>query len=73
MDAVRAGPIDQSLWFSDGYGDYIRHFLAGMASVPEWAPAGQSHVLRSSSVITNVKYESQELSYVAFDADGSKS
>ena len=69
---VKVGPIDQSLWFSDGYGDYIRHFLAGMASVPEWAPAGQSHVLRSNSVITNVKYESQELSYVAFDADGSE-
>jgi len=27
-------------WFSDGYGDYIRHFMEGLAAVPEWAPAG---------------------------------
>jgi hypothetical protein len=69
---VKVGPVDQSLWFSDGYGDYIRHFLAGMASVPEWAPPGQSHMLRSSSMITHVKYEAKEVSYAAFDTDGSE-
>jgi hypothetical protein len=35
---VRVGPTEQSFWFSDGYGDYIRHFMAGLSSVPEWAP-----------------------------------
>jgi len=30
-------------WFSDGYGDYMRHFQRGMASVPEWAPANEDH------------------------------
>jgi hypothetical protein len=69
---VKVGPIDQSLWFSDGYGDYIRHFLAGMASVPEWAPPGESHLLRSSSVVPEVKYGAKEVSYTAFDADGSE-
>ena len=69
---VKVGPVDQSLWFSDGYGDYIRHFLAGMASVPEWAPAGQTHLLRSTSVITDVRYEASEVSYTAFDSDGSE-
>ena len=29
-------------WFSDGYGDYMRHFSRGMASVPEWAPAQEN-------------------------------
>ncbi len=24
--AVLVGPVDQTIWFSDGYGDYIRHF-----------------------------------------------
>ena len=27
-------------WFSDGYGDYMRHFLRGMASVPVVGAAG---------------------------------
>ena len=30
---------NEGWWFSDGYGDYIRHFLVAMAAVPEWAPA----------------------------------
>ncbi len=69
---VNVGPVDQSLWFSDGYGDYIRHFLAGMGSVPEWAPAGENHLLRSSSVIRMAKYGAKEVSYTAFDADGTE-
>jgi hypothetical protein len=43
-------------WFSDGYADYIRHFLAGMASVPEWSPPGEDHLLRSSSMVGKVSY-----------------
>ena len=38
-------------WFTDGYGDYIRHFMTGMGAVPEWSPANQTHLLRSSSVM----------------------
>jgi hypothetical protein len=33
------------IWFSDGYTDYIRHFMEGLAAVPEWAPAGENHLL----------------------------
>src|SRR5215467_7433580 len=62
---VNVGPIDQSLWFSDGYGDYIRHFLAGMASVEESAPDKQTHLLRSTSIITDVTYEQSAVSYSA--------
>ena len=50
-------------WFSDGYGDYMRHFLRGMASVPEWAPARENHLLRSSSVVRSIKYEKQKIEY----------
>ena len=39
------------IWFSDGYTDYIRHFMEGLAAVPEWAPSGENHLLRSSSII----------------------
>ena len=54
-------------WFSDGYGDYMRHFQRGMASVPEWAPADEDHLLGSSSVVRSVRYGEQEISYVTFD------
>jgi hypothetical protein len=54
-------------WFSDGYGDYMRHFQRGMASVPEWAPANESHLLGSSSVVRSVTYGTNQISYVTFD------
>ena len=59
--------MDRSLWFSDGYGDYIRHFLIAMAAVPEWVPKRSDHVLRSSSLVTKVAYKTKELRYQTFD------
>jgi hypothetical protein len=54
---VKVGPDDrEGYWFSDGYGDYLVHFLEGLASVPAWAPAGEPHVLRSSAPIVDVAY-----------------
>ena len=60
------------IWFSDGYGDYIRHFMAGIGSVPEWAPAGQNHILRSSSVVSHVAYESTRIAYDTFDDEATE-
>lgn len=54
-------------WFSDGYGDYMRHFQRGMASVPDWAPAGESHLLGSSSVVRKIRYAPEQIQYVTFD------
>lgn len=54
-------------WFSDGYGDYMRHFLRGMASVPEWAPSNEDHLLGSASVIRSIRYNDREINYVTFD------
>ncbi len=56
------------IWFSDGYGDYIRHFLAAMGAVPEWAPPGEDHILRSSSVVAEVSYGQRHIQYRVFDA-----
>ncbi|MEW5726031.1 MAG: hypothetical protein AB1896_23180, partial [Thermodesulfobacteriota bacterium] len=36
---VWVGPDWPTAWFSDGWGDYIRHFLEGLGAVPGWAPA----------------------------------
>jgi hypothetical protein len=60
----------QEIWFSDGYTDYIRHFMEGLASVPEWVPAGENHLLRSSSVVQKINYTAKQVSYQTFDSDG---
>jgi hypothetical protein len=67
---VRVGPTEQSFWFSDGYGDYIRHFMAGLASVPEWAPAREDHLLGSSSVVDEVTYAPGVVRYRTFGDAG---
>jgi hypothetical protein len=59
---------EQGWWFSDGYGDYIRHFLAAMGAVPEWAPRGEDHLLRSTSVVDRVEYGPERVAWSTFDA-----
>ncbi len=55
------------IWFSDGYTDYIRHFMEGIAAVPEWAPAGENHLLKSTSVLQKIKYSSKNIIYKTYD------
>jgi len=55
-------------WFSDGYSDYMRHFQWAMGAVPEFAPVGVDHILRSSSVVQKVKYSTLRVEYKTFDA-----
>lgn len=68
---VSVGPNWPGSWFSDGYSDYIRHFLDGLAAVPEWAPPGEDHLLYSSSMVQQIEYRPDRLSVVTFDNDGS--
>jgi hypothetical protein len=59
-------------WFSDGYADYMRHFQWAMGAVPEFAPAGVDHLLRSSSVVQKVAYAAHSVKYRTFDADATE-
>ncbi len=61
------GPSVNHIWWTDGYGDYIKHFLAGMASNPQWAPAAQTHLLRSTSIVRSVQYAPGDVTYQVFD------
>jgi hypothetical protein len=56
-------------WFTDGHGDYIRHFMLALGAVPEWAPAGQNHITGSTTVIKSVTYaaDSNSIAYTTFD------
>jgi len=58
----------EEIWFSDGYTDYIRHFMEGIAAVPEWAPAGENHLLKSTSVVQKIKYNAKNITYKTYDA-----
>jgi hypothetical protein len=55
------------IWLTDGYGDYVRHYLRAMASSPELAPGDQNHLLRTSSVIKKIKYKQGAIIYKKFD------
>jgi hypothetical protein len=59
-------------WFDDGYSDYMRSFHWAMGALPHLAPAGQDHLLRSSSVVQAVSYGRRALAYQSFDAQGTE-
>jgi len=63
---------DTSVWFSDGYFDYIPHFTDGMAALPELAPEGEDHLLGTTSVITDIEYSKGRVAYRAFDSEGTE-
>ena len=48
-------PNDEN-WLTDGYGDYVRHYLRAMAADPTLAPATENHILSSTSVIQQADY-----------------
>jgi hypothetical protein len=56
------------IWLTDGYGDYARHYLRAMASLPELAPGDQNHLLRTTSVIQSIVYAPDEIRYTKYDA-----
>lgn len=72
--AVNEGPVEfqvnRNFWFTDGHGDYVRHFMLAMGAFPEWAPKAQNHLLKSSSVVTRVVYTNAAVEWDTFDAAG---
>lgn len=63
---VSVGPDWLPAWFSDGYGDYIKHFIDGIAAIPEWAPAGENHLLSSTSIVQKINYNTKTITYRTF-------
>lgn len=54
-DGKNRYPQDEN-WLTDGYGDYVRHYLRAMAAMPELAPIGEDHLLSSTSIIQQADY-----------------
>src|SRR5690606_28008061 len=58
-----------AIWMTDGYGDYVRHYLRAMASATELAPGNADHQLRSSSIVQKVVYQPKHITYTVFDSE----
>jgi hypothetical protein len=58
--------IRDDIWLTDGYGDYVRHYLRAMASKPELAPSGKNRFLGTSSLITQIQYRKDEIVYSTY-------
>jgi hypothetical protein len=56
VDGKNRYPQDEN-WLTDGYGDYVRHYLRAMAALPSLAPSDEDHILSSTSVIQQAGYE----------------
>jgi hypothetical protein len=70
-DGKNRYPRDDN-WLTDGYGDYVRHYLRAMASFPELAPDDQNHLLRTSSVIQSLDYGANAIAYTKFDSNSTE-
>ena len=66
-DGKNCFPTDEP-WLTDGYGDYIRHYLRAMAVYPVLAPV-EDHILSTTSVIQQADYNGHFKKYgnVEFD------
>jgi hypothetical protein len=60
-------PFSTQWWFTDEYADGPRRMMDAFWAVPEWAPADESHLLGSSSVVTKISYGQGSVTYSTFD------
>ncbi|MDH4092589.1 MAG: hypothetical protein OEV74_05270 [Cyclobacteriaceae bacterium] len=70
-DGKNRYPRDEN-WLTDGYGDYVRHYLRAMEALPGLAPGNSDHLISSTSVIQHVAYHgalNKSLSPVARNID----
>jgi hypothetical protein len=61
-------PFSTQWWFTDEFSDGPRRMMDAFWAVPEWAPADESHLLGSLSVVTKIAYAAGSVTYSTFDA-----
>jgi hypothetical protein len=62
-DGRNCFPFDEP-WLTDGYGDYVRHYIRAMATYPQLAPAAD-HILSTTSVIQQADYKGYFKKYLS--------
>jgi len=69
LPAGAHAPFSTQWWFTDEFADGPRRMMDAFWAVPEWAPADESHLLGSLSVVTKITYGTGSVTYSTFDAD----
>jgi hypothetical protein len=69
LPAGAHAPFSTQWWFTDEFADGPRRMMDAFWAVPEWAPADESHLLGSLSVVTKIAYGAGSVTYSTFDAD----
>jgi hypothetical protein len=59
--------IRDDIWLTDGYGDYVRHYLRAMAAMPQLAPVNKNKFLGTSSLVTLIEYTPNGINYSTFE------
>jgi len=59
--------IRDDIWLTDGYGDYLRHYLRAMSAWPELAPYHKNKLLGSTSIVSRIDYAPDSISYQTYD------
>ena len=67
FDGKNCFPQDEP-WLTDGYGDYVRHYLRAMATNPQLT-ADEDHILSSTSVIQQSDYKGNLKKFLVPDFD----
>ncbi len=70
-DGANCYPRDE-VWMTDGYGDYVRHYLRSMAWLPELAPSNQNHLMSSTSVIQLMEYSPEINKFLVMEVPAEK-
>jgi hypothetical protein len=69
LSGAAHAPFSNQWWFTDEFADGPRRMMDAFWAVPEWAPADESHLLGSMSVVTKIAYGAGSVTYSTFDAD----
>ena len=69
LSSAAHAPFTGQWWFTDQYADGPRRMMDAFWAVPEWAPADESHLLGSSSVVTRIHYGKGSITYSTFDSE----
>jgi hypothetical protein len=69
LSGAAHAPFSDQWWFTDEFADGPRRMMDAFWAVPEWAPADESHLLGSISVVTKIAYRAGSVTYSTFDAE----
>lgn len=69
LSSAAHAPFTGQWWFTDQYADGPRRMMDAFWAVPEWAPANESHLLGSTSVVTKIHYGKGSVTYSTFDRE----